>query len=191
MNPWPQRRLGVFRISASGRVLELAVVFRPDGMRDLAMGKSRSQSRPPSQRPGGAQRPTLAQSSKREAETKLPAASEISARMQHLAHQIDHLPIELAKAVSNDDDHHRSSSRATGAEVIDAGLLCQGAKPISAHVVTVDAYPNPENPGGIVVRLDGWEGFLLVNLTRDRAVLLAERLSGAVEKSQDWYGSGR
>lgn len=155
------------------------------------MGKSRSQGRPPSQRPGGGQRPTLAPNSRKESETKLPAASEIAARMQHLAHQIDHLPVELAKAVSDENDHHRTSSRATGAEVIDAGLLYKGAKPISEHVVTVDAYPNPERPGGIVVRLDGWEGFLLVNLTRDRALLLAERLSGAVEKSQDWYGTGR
>lgn len=106
--------------------------------------------------------------------------------MKQIADQIRHIPDELARAVSEEDPHPRS--RSTGAEVIDAQLLYRSAKPTSAHVVTVDAYPNPDRPEGIVLRLDGWEGFLQVNLTRDRAMLLANKLAAAVEKSQAWYG---
>lgn len=147
------------------------------------MGKPRTPKLPPSRRPGN-------RDSHSQAESKLPK-SEMSSKMQQIANQIDHLPIELARAVSDEDPSHRPRSRSTGAEVVDVGLLSKGSKPISQHVVTIDAYPNPEKPEGIVVRLDGWDGFALVNLTRDRALMLAERLSAAVEKSQAWYGSGK
>jgi hypothetical protein len=110
--------------------------------------------------------------------------------MQQIADQIDHLPVELAKAVSG-EEHHRPESRSTGAEVVDMGLLRRVASPpTSAHVVTIDAHPNPDRPESLVVRLDGWDGFLILNLTRDRAMLLASRLNAAVEKSQAWYGPG-
>ena len=142
---------------------------------------------PPSRRSGERADPRSGRTSRGDADAaSLPAASEIAIKMQQIADQISHFPTELAKAVSEEMPH--PVSRATGAEVVDAHLLYRSSKPTSAHVVTIDAYPNPDRPESIVVRLDGWEGFLLVNLTRDRATLLANRLAAAVEKSQAWYG---
>lgn len=151
------------------------------------MGRSGPKGVPPSRRRGGHADPRSGRTSGREAEPiELPAASEIAVKMQQIAHQIDHLPAELAKAVNDEPPH--PGSRSTGAEVVDVNLLHRSLKPSSAHVVTVDAYPDPERPESLVVRLDGWEGFLLVKLTRDRATLLANRLAAAVEKSSAWYG---
>jgi hypothetical protein len=152
------------------------------------MGKPKQRGLPPSRRPGNPGSAKSARHSRQDAETTPAAASEIGSKMHQIALQIDQIPTELARAVSEEDASHRPRSRATGAEVVDAGLLYRGSKAASEHVVTIDAYPNPEKPEGIVVRLDGWDGFLLVNLTRDRAQLLAEKLSAAVEKSTAWYG---
>ncbi len=152
------------------------------------MGKTRPRDLPPSRRSGGRVDDRRDRPDRPSADpSKLPAGSEISVKMQQIADQIDHLPIELANAVSG-EDHHRTESRSTGAELVDVGLLHHGARPASAHVVTIDAYPNPDRPESLVVRLDGWDGFLLLTLTRDRAMLLANRLNAAVEKSQAWYG---
>lgn len=117
----------------------------------------------------------------------IPAPSEISQKMQQLSEQIHQLSPEMANAI-REDDARWTGPHATGAEVIDSNLLAKGSRPASAQVVTIDAYPHPDRPDSVIVRLDGWDGFLLLTLTRDRATLLANRLGQAVDKSRAWYG---
>lgn len=105
--------------------------------------------------------------------------------MQNLASQIDHLPHDLARALVGDGS--ASQTRPTGSEAHDRGLLGTSSRANPAQVVTLDAYPHPEKPECILIRLDGWDGHLTVTLTRDRAALLASRLEQAVQKSHAWF----
>ena len=107
--------------------------------------------------------------------------------MQQLSEQIHQLSPEMANAI-RDDDTKWTEPHATGAEVIDSNLIVKSSRATSAQVVTIDAYPHPDRPDSVIVRLDGWDGFLLLTLTRDRATLLSNRLVQAVDKSRAWYG---
>ena len=66
-------------------------------------------------------------------------------------------------------------------------MLGPASRAASAQVVTLDAYPHPEKPDCILIRLDGWDGHMTLTLTRDRAALLSSRLVQAVEKSHAWF----
>src|SRR5947209_1640707 len=67
--------------------------------RHISMGKPRPRDLPPSRRPGGRAEATSGRARGPATDpSRIPAASEISVKMQQIADQIDHLPIELAKA---------------------------------------------------------------------------------------------
>ena len=115
----------------------------------------------------------------------IPGGSEIATSMQRLADHIDHLPSELARRVV---DGPTGSQQRSGAEVTDAGLLAPASSARTAGVLSIDAFPHPDGSGRVSVRLDGWEGSLVITLTPDRAALLANRLSEAVDKTKAWFG---
>lgn len=70
-----------------------------------------------------------------------------------------------------------------GAEVTDSGLLATSSRPKTVGVFALTAFPHPEAPGQIVLRLDGWHGHIELSLPRDRAELLAARVDAAVAAS--------
>ncbi len=110
--------------------------------------------------------------------------SEISAKLQHLAEDIDALPADLIDKIPSAS----AGSQEAGVEVTDHGLLGRSGRPTAAQVIAIDAQPDPGSPGGLIIRLDGWQGSLVMTLTRDRAELLASRLGSAITRVRDWYG---
>lgn len=111
------------------------------------------------------------------------AAEEITARLQQIAGSDHPAPVRPAPNANELRDGVFQLDL-TGSEVTDTRLLTRTSKPVSVEVFSVKTYAHPEDPGSVVLRLDGWEGHLVIRLPRDRAVVLNARLAQAIEQGE-------
>ncbi len=158
------------------------------------MAKSKPRGIPPSQRPGRGSRPNPAgRPALTPEETRGLAAAENAARMHQIEEYLASFQPDLPDTVRADEApvFERDPSRTTGAEVADHHLLNRSASTVTASLETIDAHPHPDKPDVIAVRLGGNDGHLQLNVSRDRALLLATRLTDAVEKAHAWYDKKR
>lgn len=118
-------------------------------------------------------------------EVQALAASEVTARLQQIADSRrprrsgDPRPAGRGESAPLAADIR-------GVRVTDHGLIGRGRPTTRAELISVTTNPDPERPDSVVMRLDGWEGHLVLVLPRDRAALLAKKLEQAVEMSRDW-----
>lgn len=71
-----------------------------------------------------------------------------------------------------------------GTSVVNHGLVSGSDSPDATEVIAVHAAVHPEQPDCLAIRVDGWNGHLVLILPRDRAVLLAKKLEQAIEHSR-------
>lgn len=113
------------------------------------------------------------------------AASEVTARLRQISES--RRPRRAGEARSEPaGEPAPGAADIRGVRVTDHGLIVRDRPSSGAELLSVTTNPDPERPDCVVVRLDGWEGHLLLVLPRDRAVLLARKLEQAAELSRDW-----
>ncbi len=136
------------------------------------MSKPRSRRRPPSQRKKS--EPILLPD-----EARVVAASEVTAKLEQIG--IARAGGPVAGAENTRANETVLGLESTAAALVDCCLLARTGEPATAEVISVSASPHPEKAGSVVLRIDGWEGHLLLILPRDRAALLAKKLEQAID----------
>ena len=153
-----------------------ALAGRTGDWDEISMGKSRPRDLPPSRRPGGrADRPLDRAAAPSAGPSKIPAASEISVKMQQIADQIDHLPDRAGQG----RQRARSTtapSRARRGPRWWTWACCTASPGRRPRPTSSRSTPTP-TPTGRRAWWCGWTvgtASSILNLTRDRAMLPGE-----------------
>lgn len=109
------------------------------------------------------------------------AAAEITAKFEQIARsrEQDH----LGPATNRGNEAVSLGIELRGAHVADYDLVSRTGTGTLTELIAIHASVHPEKPDCVVIRVDGWNGHLLLILPRDRAGLLVKKLEQAIESS--------
>ena len=68
-----------------------------------------------------------------------------------------------------------------GAQVVNRRLFSEKTAAASTEVISIQSTVDPAKPDCISIRMDGWNGYLILTLPWDCAALLAKKIEQAVE----------
>jgi hypothetical protein len=110
------------------------------------------------------------------------ATEDIAARLAQIASSR-----QIPNSFSRGTLHEVADSLAIelrGAQVVDSKLVSPRSDFTGVEVISINAYPDRDQPESVVIRIDGWDGHLSVVLPRDRAALLIKKLEHAIDASR-------
>ncbi len=108
------------------------------------------------------------------------ATEEISAKLDQIASSrvADRPAMPAARSGLAADSPGISPQKA---QVTDCKLISKAGGQGVAEVISINARPHAEKPGCIEIRIDGWEGHLLLSLPSDRAALLVRKIEQSLD----------